>query len=642
MISPSSGSASPPPGAAHHPPRAVHGGEERLALHLCGLRVGGERALHDHRVVAHAPPDEPLLPGEGGGRALADHEELLVVVRLPPREVVVVVHQLGLGAAEDPDHLARHPFAAGVGVAPCQVHQREVVVPDRRVQWEQHLLLRHPLAPAATLPQREEPRRDGVTEAAAPEVHPHPDRPPLVGEDVHVVVPRADRAELRARLVTQGAALIRGDRFPRRVVEERVTDGGVVGAVLPPDPEAYLGGDLVGDPVQRPADVALVRAEVAEAQVGADRGVAAVVDDDARGKEAVRGIAGHDIVDRRGPGRCHALDRHPADLPVGLRRHGVSRQSARGTAVVVDRVVHETLRDAEPLRHVGDNGPPVRPGGLQQAGFLLGGISVSDVRRSLPGHAGCRRGTNPLLEGAAEPDLGEETELLLLPTQDLQHPGDPLATPWSALGRRGEEAEGAQHLGEELDPVRLRAALLELKVGDGAVGVHPRRHHLGAAEGREKMTAHPRGCVQEPGHRLPRPLLLPDRRAERGEQCVERDGEHGHVDLFPTALAPRATVDPRLEADLSDVGSEFRCVVVVEDVQRYALAVASQVPVPAGIAEDPQQGRKPGIARTQRQQPAPLQLVANRGRADLQRDLPVVMLVGHSDERSHRHRISGA
>lgn len=64
------------------------------------------------------------------------------------------------------------------------------------------------------------------------------------------------------------------DGAPRGILEERMVDGGVVGAVLPPHPEREHVGDLVGD-VAHDARALLSLAEDGLVEVGADGGVAA-------------------------------------------------------------------------------------------------------------------------------------------------------------------------------------------------------------------------------------------------------------------------------------------------------------------------------------------------------------------------------
>ena len=122
-----------------------------LALQRRRLRSAPLRALHDHRIVAHRAADEALLSGKRRRRALADDDERLAVVLLAPGEVVMVVHELQLAAAEQSHDLARHPLAAGVGVLARERHQRPVVVAHRLIEREQHLALGHARAPLAAL-----------------------------------------------------------------------------------------------------------------------------------------------------------------------------------------------------------------------------------------------------------------------------------------------------------------------------------------------------------------------------------------------------------------------------------------------------------------------------------------------------------
>ena len=85
-----------------------------------------------------------------------------------------------------------------------------------------------------------------MAEAAAAEVHAHPDGARLVGEDVHVVVAAPDRAELLPRLVVQRLRGARGgDGVPRRVVEQRVVDGASSARFFRPMPKLTVSRDLV-------------------------------------------------------------------------------------------------------------------------------------------------------------------------------------------------------------------------------------------------------------------------------------------------------------------------------------------------------------------------------------------------------------
>src|SRR2546425_3208539 len=142
----------------------------------------------------------------------------------------MVVHQLLLTPAEQADHFARGPLAPRVAVASAPVHELPVGVPHRARAVQQRLALGHALAPRAVLPERKEAVRHAEPEAARAEMHADPDAVGLVGEHVHVVVAAADRAELAPRLGAQPVALgaVR-QGFPRRVLEQRVVRGRVVG-----------------------------------------------------------------------------------------------------------------------------------------------------------------------------------------------------------------------------------------------------------------------------------------------------------------------------------------------------------------------------------------------------------------------------
>jgi hypothetical protein len=185
-----------------------------------------------------------------------------------------------------------------------------------------------------------------VTQAAAAEVHSHPERPRLVGEDVHVVVAAPHGPELGAGLLPQVAPVPRRDDIPRRVIEQRRVHRRVIGAVLPADPEADAVRDLVGHLPQRLALLAGVGAQGLEGQVGTDGGVAA------RDVEA------------------HAHDR---DL-VAVGRHATDGHDVAHVAVGHERHLPRTLR------HLAQ---------LEQCGFVVHPEDLHAASCRLPASGGC-------------------------------------------------------------------------------------------------------------------------------------------------------------------------------------------------------------------------------------------------------------
>src|SRR4030095_2138648 len=79
------------------------------------------------------PPMKPRWPGNAGGAPLRPPPKTLAAMVLPPRIIVVVVHHVGDFAADDPAHALDHPFTAGIGVAPGELHRRDVAPPDLAV-----------------------------------------------------------------------------------------------------------------------------------------------------------------------------------------------------------------------------------------------------------------------------------------------------------------------------------------------------------------------------------------------------------------------------------------------------------------------------------------------------------------------------
>jgi hypothetical protein len=51
-------------------------------------------------------------------------------VTLAPGIVVVIVHPIGLGPADDLAHALAHPFAARIGIASGQLHRGDVALPE--------------------------------------------------------------------------------------------------------------------------------------------------------------------------------------------------------------------------------------------------------------------------------------------------------------------------------------------------------------------------------------------------------------------------------------------------------------------------------------------------------------------------------
>src|SRR5205085_665225 len=90
-------------------------------------------AFDDDRVVAHRSADKATLAGKCRRCALAHHPQILAAMVLPPRIVVVVVNHVGDFAADDPAHALDHPLATGIGIAPGELHRRDVAPSDLAV-----------------------------------------------------------------------------------------------------------------------------------------------------------------------------------------------------------------------------------------------------------------------------------------------------------------------------------------------------------------------------------------------------------------------------------------------------------------------------------------------------------------------------
>ena len=188
----------------------------------------GCSTLDDHRIVAHRPANESLLARKRRRRSLANNDHRLSLVLFAPGEVVVVVDQFQLRPAEDRDDLARDPFAAGVGVLAGKRHQRPVVLPDRRVERQEHLTLGHARTPLVSLDIARNPDATVWPKPRLPKWTPTQMCTGFVGKDVDVVIAAADRTELRARLAPDTCPGVAGQRVPGRALEQHMIDRRIV------------------------------------------------------------------------------------------------------------------------------------------------------------------------------------------------------------------------------------------------------------------------------------------------------------------------------------------------------------------------------------------------------------------------------
>src|SRR5207244_5989720 len=142
-------------------------------------------------------------------------------------------------AADDHAHALDHPFAAGIGVAPGELHRRDVAPSDLAILVDHSGRHVHAVLAAGGL---EVAGRAGVAEAAAAEVHADPDKALLVAQQVDIVVARSDGAELRNRLLPVGAHVGLAPRIG--VVEQFMLDALVIGAS---DAERNHAGHVIED-----------------------------------------------------------------------------------------------------------------------------------------------------------------------------------------------------------------------------------------------------------------------------------------------------------------------------------------------------------------------------------------------------------
>src|SRR5262245_8672868 len=240
-------------------------------------------AFEDHGVITHRTAHEAALAREGRGGTLAHDPQFTIAVRLAPGEVVVVVHALSYGGANDLTHPLHNPFTARVGIEPAQLDAGEVALPDVAIGAHHRRMDFHAILRARPFQML---GRNFVSEAARAKVHTDPYQTSLVLEEIDIVVAGPDGAELIAR-----HRLEVGDtgRIPEGRVEQLVID--LHGVVLP-DAEADRAPDVVENCLGARGDVGVLRIEP-------DRHVAARdVEADAADGDVL--LVGHPTADRVG------------------------------------------------------------------------------------------------------------------------------------------------------------------------------------------------------------------------------------------------------------------------------------------------------------------------------------------------------
>src|SRR5438445_3601971 len=129
-----------------------------------GARLRALDAFDDHGVIAHRTADKATLTGERRRRALAHHPYIAPLVGLAPGVVMVVVHRVDHGAADDSPHPLHHPLAARVGITSRELHRRDVPAPQLAVLVNQR---RRDVDAVFAAGRFEVPRRARVPEPAA-------------------------------------------------------------------------------------------------------------------------------------------------------------------------------------------------------------------------------------------------------------------------------------------------------------------------------------------------------------------------------------------------------------------------------------------------------------------------------------------
>src|SRR5262245_63600635 len=163
-----------------------------------GARPRALDAFDDNGVVAHRAADKATLTGERRRRALAHNPYIAPLLGLSPGVVMVVVHCVGHGAADESPHPLHNPLAARVGITSRELHRCDVPAAQFAVLVNQG---GRNVDAAFAAGRFEIPRRARVPEPAATEMNANPDEAILIAQEIDVVIARPDGAELRRRLL---------------------------------------------------------------------------------------------------------------------------------------------------------------------------------------------------------------------------------------------------------------------------------------------------------------------------------------------------------------------------------------------------------------------------------------------------------
>src|ERR1700721_2329718 len=105
-------------------------------------------------------------------------------MRLAPRIVMVIVHRVGHGAADDRAYALDHPFAARMRIAAGELHRRDVAAGHLGLFVDSG---GRPVHSALAAGRLEVARGAGVAEATAAKMHTDPDEVVPVAHQIDIV-----------------------------------------------------------------------------------------------------------------------------------------------------------------------------------------------------------------------------------------------------------------------------------------------------------------------------------------------------------------------------------------------------------------------------------------------------------------------
>ena len=113
-----------------------------------------------------------------------------------PSEIVVIVHRVDDSATDNTRHPVADPIAPRTGVCARQFHTRPILLPQLAIEVEKHRRHVHAVLATAGLYKM---RRQLMPKTTRTKMHAEPHLVLTIDKNIHIVIARPHRAQLRLR-----------------------------------------------------------------------------------------------------------------------------------------------------------------------------------------------------------------------------------------------------------------------------------------------------------------------------------------------------------------------------------------------------------------------------------------------------------